>query len=82
MKELEPNDVIKNGKLLFSFPVLHVGWEMDSVAYLYSYKNRKYIISTNHGWKVIWSNKETKAQIKEYRAVLKLTEKALKLCLN
>lgn len=65
---------------VYHFPVLWDGWECDSNGFVCKDdSDNKFYVLTNHGDPYISNEKELKEKIKEYKEVIQLTEKAIKI---
>jgi rhamnose utilization protein RhaD (predicted bifunctional aldolase and dehydrogenase) len=76
MKEKIEN---KYGKVVFEFPILHSGWDLDSIGYVVDNNGSKILILTNHGVDYMADPYELETKIAEYQKTIMQTQKALTL---
>lgn len=69
----------KYGKVIFEFPIMHVGWDGDSAGYIVENGESKTLILTNHGSHYMASPTELELKIAEYQKNIMETKKALTL---
>jgi hypothetical protein len=72
--------ILRSGKLLHAFPVMHRGWELDDKGAVYEMPDgKRYLILTNHGAYYVARPKELLDKILEYQSATEATELALEL---
>lgn len=72
--------IMKEGKLVSEFPILHDGWELDNVGYVYEDNFGCYnIIFTDHGSPYIPNLLELENKIKLYKEASDKLKEAMKL---
>ena len=65
-------------KVLYEFPVLHSGWEMDNVGQVVDFTDGSSgLILTNHGRPYIGTIAGLEAKVKEYEKAIEETDKAM-----
>jgi hypothetical protein len=69
-------------KVIFKFPVLHLGWEADGWGYVVDNASEREIWLSDHGNFYIASVKELEQKIAEYTKVKFETKKAIALANN
>lgn len=72
----------KLGKIIFKFPVLHLGWEADGWGYVVEKEGKRDIILSDHGKFYTASIKELEQKLAEYTKVKFDTKKAIALANN
>ena len=68
----------KEYEIIMTFPVLHVGWELDYVAYLVNDNDTAKLVMSGHGKFYFAEESHLKEKIKEYEEALDLSHLALK----
>jgi hypothetical protein len=69
----------KNGKVILEIPVMHRGWEMDSMAWIIEYKGEVALITTNHGGCYFGDESFLREKLAEYAEAMAASRKAIKL---
>ena len=70
-------------KVIYTFPVLYEGWEMDENGYIKETDDGdRYLILTSHGMEYKADPQELRDKIDEYRNAIKMSEHALSLLTN
>lgn len=69
------------GTVIFEFPVLHQGWDMDGKGWVVERDKKRFIVLTNHGSPYIANKKELEMQMKKYSDISEKTKKALEYIL-
>ena len=72
----------KTYEIVHTFPVLHIGWEMDNEGLIVKRNNKTYLVLSNHGGYYLAKNNELEDKVKEYREAINLSSQALKLVYN
>lgn len=73
-------DLLKEDKIIFTFPVLWHEWECDGTAWVMEKEDgTRYLIMTNHGGEYIAEPSELTSRIYYYESVIKDSKKALEL---
>lgn len=67
------------GTIVCKFPVLHGGWEHDSVGYIVEKEHQRMAVLTNHGTPYICTLKELNDKIAFYKEVIQQTERCVYL---
>lgn len=72
------NEIQSKDKVVYTFDVLHCGWDLDSTGWVMERENgERYIMLTDHGKKYIASEDELQAKIDEYTKAIDCTVDAL-----
>jgi hypothetical protein len=67
-------------KVIFEFPVMHIGWELDNTGWVMERPDGgRYLRLTSHGSEYEADEKELHAKIEEYDEAIDKTRKALRL---
>lgn len=73
-------NLLKEDKIIFTFPVLWCGWECDGTARVMEKDDStRYLQMTNHGAPYVAETQELKSKIEYYKSVIQDSEKALEL---
>lgn len=72
-------DIEKFGKIVFSFTVMHSGWEGDTEGWVLTKGNKNILILTNHGVPYEAKPSELSQKITEYKTCIDKTRQALAL---
>lgn len=73
-------DLLKEDKIIFTFPVLWHEWECDGTAWVMEKEDgTRYLKMTDHGGEIIAEPSELKSRIHYYESVIKDSKKALEL---
>lgn len=79
-KNINYQDLLKEDKIIFTFPVLWHEWECDGTAWIMEKEDgTRYLKMTDHGGEYVGSSEELKSRIEYYKSVILDTEKALEL---
>lgn len=70
----------EKGTAIYSFVVLHEGWEMDNTAWvMQGPSGERWIETTNHGGRCVASLAEFVEKLKEYQGAVETTKKELEM---
>lgn len=73
-------DLLKEDKIIFTFPVLWHNWECDGTAWVMEKEDgTRYLKMTDHGGEIVANTSELISRIYYYETVIKDTKKALEL---
>lgn len=79
-ENLNYQDLLKEDKIIFTFPVLWHEWECDGTAWVMEKEDgTRYLKMTNHGGEYVAEPAELTSRIHYYNSVIEDTKKALEL---
>lgn len=73
-------DIGSDDRVIFEFPVMHRGWEMDSIGWVYETSGgERYLVLTSQGIRYRVKGDEFLRKMGEYREVIGQSELALSM---
>jgi len=79
LTSLELRIIEQFGKIIYKFPILHTGWDMDGCGYIVTNGQQNKIILTNHSKPYEAGSDELRSKIEHYKHVIEETNEALKV---
>lgn len=82
-KKVSVDRVLKNGKLIFTFPIIHLEWNGDETGLVYEMPDKsRYIILSEFGEHYIAPPEILEHLIDQYSAAASLTQTAIELLMG